>query len=236
MTRYYIHDLDDNLQRFHQGIGISFNQAATRAAIEDCGLNLPPAEVEALIQRGHTERNDFTSLLVEQHGVDWDKLHHSYNMRVDRALIKPFPHLPGHLTALGTDNVHSMLTHSHMCWAKDAVVINHIEPWFPEDKLVTLEVYREPKNIGPRGFHMALERMGNPKPGQDEIIFTDDTLANLVTAKNMGMKTMWSSHGRALPPEFAPYVDFVNADICAFLQQQAAPAPRRRKQPKPSQP
>lgn len=43
-------------------------------------------------------------------------------------------------------------------------------------------------------------------------------------------------HGRALPPEFAPYVDFVSADICAFLQQQAAPAPRRRKQPKPSQP
>lgn len=236
MTRYYIHDLDDNLQRFHQGIGISFNQAATRAAIEDCGLNLPSAEVEDLIQRGYHERHDFTALLVEQHGVDWDKLHYSYNMRVDRALIKPFPHLPDRLTALGTDSVHSMLTHSHICWAKDAVGINRIEPWFPEDRLLTLEVYRETKNLGTRGFDMALERMGNPKPGQDEIFFTDDALVNLVTAKKMGLTTVWSSHGRPLPPEFAQYVDHVVGDICIFLQQQAAPARSRRSQPKPGQP
>ena len=236
MTRYYIHDLDDNLHHFHQGMGASFNHAATRAAIEDCGVTLSPAEVEELIQRGHAERNDFTSLLVEQHGVDWDTLHHGYNIRVDRAVIKPLPHLPNCLTALGTDSVHSMLTHSHLCWATDAVAISRIEPWFPEDRIVTLEVYRQPKNIGPRGFHIALERMGNPKPGQDQIIFTDDTLPNLVTAKKMGMQTMWSSHGRALPAEFASYVDFVSDDICAFLQQQAAPARRRRRQPRPSQP
>lgn len=236
MTRYYIHDLDDNLHHFHQGMGASFNHAATRAAIEDCGVTLSPAEVEELIQRGHAERNDFTSLLVEQHGVDWDTLHHGYNIRVDRAVIKPLPHLPNCLTALGTDSVHSMLTHSHLCWATDAVAISRIEPWFPEDRIVTLEVYRQPKNIGPRGFHIALERMGNPKPGQDQIIFTDDTLPNLVTAKKMGMQTMWSSHGRSLPAEFASYVDFVSDDICAFLQQQAAPARRRRRQPGPSQP
>lgn len=221
MAFYYIYDLDDNLQRFRLETAQSFNKAAVRAAIDDCGLSLPEDEVEALIIEGHEKHHDFTILLVERHGIDWDKLHLSYNRRVDRQIIKPATALPGLLRAMGNQAQHCLLTHSHFEWASDCVDIHGIKPWFPANRIVSLEMYKdEPKHKGPKGFHLALDRLG--APDLKDTFFSDDTLANLVTAKKMGLTTVWTSHGRPLPAGQSQYVDHMVGSIEIFMQQQIA--------------
>ena len=221
MAYYYIHDLDNNLQRFRPEIASSFNRAAVRAAVDDCDLNLPENEVEALIIEGHEKHHDFTVLLIERHGIDWETMHVGYNRRVDRNIVEPALALPGLLQNMGDEAQHCLLTHSHFDWASDCVAIHKIEPWFPENRILSLEMYKgHPKHKGTKGFEMALDRLGGPDP--KDTFFSDDTLPNLVTAKKMGLITVWTSHGRPLPKEYVPYVDHMVGSIDIFLQQQAA--------------
>lgn len=231
MTRYYIHDLDDNLQRFKPQAEAVMNEACARAAIEDCGVGLGLQEAMDLIKESIATRQSHFQLFIERHGVDWDTLHLSYNQRVDRSIIDPIPQLPASLAALGSKAEHCILTHSHMLWASECVDLNKIRPWFPDQRIVTLEMYKEePKHIGTKGFELALSRLGGPDP--KDTVFTDDTPANLVTAKKMGMQTVWSSHGRVLPAAFSAYIDHVAHDACEFLQKLAIPpAPRTNRKP-----
>lgn len=219
--RYYIHDLDDNLQRFKPHAEAAMNEACARAAVEDCGVGLGLQDALDLIRESMALRATPFQLLIERHGVDWDSLHLAYNQRVDRGIVNPIPQLPACLAALGSTAAHCILTHSHMLWASDCVDLNNIRPWFPDQRIVTLEMYKEePKHVGTKGFELALSRLGGPDP--KDTVFTDDTPANLVTAKKMGMQTVWSSHGRTLPAAFIAYVDHVAHDACEFLQTQIA--------------
>lgn len=234
---YFIHDLDDNLQKFHPNAADVMNMAAAAAAIEDCGLNLTAAEVKDLIEQSIRAGKTYFDVLVDDHGADWLALHQGYNMRVDRAIVKPIPHLPSCMAQFNGHAQHVILTHSHMVWASDCVDINNIRPWFPDDRIIALEMYKEePKHRGFKGFELALQAIGSPDP--KDVIFTDDTAANHVMAKKMGMQTVWSSHGRTLPAAFASAVDHVVDDVTVFMQGLAnqmglAPAKRPVAKPQP---
>lgn len=233
---YFIHDLDDNLQHFHPHAVDAMNAAAAQAAIEDCGLSLTVDEVKKLIEESVRVKNAHFDLLVERHGADWHTLHRGYNQRVDRAVVKPLPQLPSCMTQFNGHAEHSILTHSHMIWASECVDINGIRPWMPDERIITLEMYHaEPKHKGFRGFELALQAMGGPDP--KDVIFTDDTAINHVTAKKMGMQTVWSSHGRALAAEFTTSVDHVVDDVTVFMQalaQQMGLVTKKTKGRKPS--
>ncbi|QQG37001.1 MAG: hypothetical protein HYS17_04335 [Micavibrio aeruginosavorus] len=214
---YFIHDLDDNLQKFHPHAVDAMHAAAACAVIEDCGLTLTVDEVKKLIEESVRTKNSHFDLLIEQHGADWRTLHLGYNLRMDRGIVKPIAHLPACMAQFNGHAEHSILSHSHMAWASDCVDINGIRPWIPDERIITLEMYHtEPKHKGFKGFELALQSMGGPDP--KNVIFTDDTAANHVMAKKMGMQTVWSSHGRTLAAEFASSVDHIVDDVTVFMQ------------------
>ncbi len=224
---YYIHDLDDNLQRTSPGARDAFQKAILATAAEDCGLGHAPEEIFEQAVKGAELHNDFTFFLIERYGVQWETLHFGFARRMDRSVIVPYDHLSGHFEALGDEAQHCLLTHSHFSWARDSLAINKIGPWIPEERIVSLEMYdKEMKNKGPRGFVMALDKLGGPDV--KDVHFTDDSLANHVTAKKMGLRTIWTSHGRDMPAEYIPYVDQVVDNMEVFMRQQVAlakPAP-----------
>lgn len=213
-----IHDLDDFLYpAFPDAMNIMGNAAAA-AAVEDCGLKVSVAYARLLIDRAIKNNFDWMTYL-EQEGVDLDQLHDAYHKRLDQKLIKPYASLSKYFAELGSQASHVMLTHSNADWAGRAVDHIGLRPWFPENRILTWEKYKASKASSVKGFEMAANMLeADPR----EITFGDDNLRNLKTAKEMGMTTVWASHGRPLPAGQKQYVDHMVGNVEIFLQQQIA--------------
>ncbi len=215
-----IHDLDEMLYPTIPDAVNILGDAGAAAAIQDCDVKAPFAVVRALIDRSYDERHDWRELLVEQFGVDPEYLHAAYHKRLDHKIITPYPNLSQHFAALGNQASHVVLTHSSEEWATRTIEHIQLRPWFPDDRILAWEKYRASKGISTHGFELALQTLGGVDPR--DAVFGDDSLRNLVTAKKMGLTTVWTSHGRSLPPEHIRHVDHVVENIEIFMQQQIA--------------
>jgi FMN phosphatase YigB (HAD superfamily) len=213
-----IHDLDEMLYpTYPDAVNIMCNTAAI-SAVQDCGLRESVAAARALIDRAIAEKPDWMDYLVER-GVDADQLHAAYHRRLDHKLITPYPSLSKYFAELGAQASHVMLTHSADEWAKRTLDHLSLRPWFPDERILAWEKYKALKGQSTKGFEMAANILqAEPR----DIVFSDDSLRNLKTAKDMGMTTVWTSHGRPLPAEQAHYVDHVVGNIEIFMQQQIA--------------
>jgi len=220
-----IHDLDEMLYPAYPGAHDIMGNAGAAAAIEDCGVALAFAAARALIDRSYAERIDWRDLLVEEHGVDADHLHAAYHKRLDHRLITPYPNLSQYFEALGAQASHVMLTHSAAEWAVRTVDHISLRPWFPDERILSWEKYKAHKGVSTRGFEMALEKLGGVDPR--DAVFGDDSLRNLATAKAMGLTTVWTSHGQALPPGHSRTVDHVVENIEIFMKQQVSQMTRK---------
>jgi len=213
-----IHDLDDMLYPSFPDAENIKNSAAAVAAIQDCGLKADFAAAHDMIVRSLEERHDWMAALIEK-GIDPDQLHAAYHRRLDHTVITPYPNLSKHFSTLGEEASHVLLTHSDADWS--GRVIDHIglRPWFPDDRILGWEKYKALKGTSTKGFEMAANIL---QADHRDIMFADDSLRNLKTAKSMGMTTVWTSHGKPLPAGHAQYVDYMVGNIEIFMQQQIA--------------
>lgn len=214
-----IHDLDEFLYPTYPDAGNIMGDAAAIAAVEDCGLAISVAEARALIDRSYNEHHDWRDLLVSDHKADPDHLHAAYHKRLDHKLIVPYPQLSKSFSDLSGHASHVILTHSAAEWASRTVDHLSLRPWFPDERILAWEKYKALKSFSTKGFEMAARLLdADPR----EVTFGDDSLRNLKTAKDMGMTTIWASHGKPLPAGQAHYVDHIVGNIDIFMQQQVA--------------
>ncbi len=211
-----IHDLDNMLYPDYPDAFNIMNDAGAAAAVHDCQLKISVAEARAMIDKAISTRPGWLDILIEN-GLDADQFMVAYHKRLDHKVITPYPTLTQKFNELNGHADHVVLTHSNADWAGRAIDHIALRPWLPEHRVLSWEKYKEWKSAGTRGFEMAAHLLqADPK----DIVFADDSLRNLKTAKSMGMTTVWTSHGRALPAENAQYVDHNVETIEVFLGQQ----------------
>lgn len=212
-----IHDLDEMLYpTYPDAVNIMWNVGA-QAAIEKCGLKTSFETARDMIDLAIQEKRNWMAYLVE-YGVDPDQFHCEYHANLDHRLIQPYPKLSRYFAALGGHASHVMLTHSAAEWASRTVEHIGLRSWFPEDRILAWEKYKELKSASTKGFEMALEKLDAARP--DEAVFADDSIANLVIPSKMGITTVWVSHNRPLPAGMEPHVDHVVESIEVFMKEQ----------------
>lgn len=211
-----IHDLDNMLYPDYPDAFNIMNDAGAAAAVHDCQLKISVAEARTLIDRAIKECPGWLDLLVEK-GLDTDRFMAAYHKRLDHKVITPYPTLAQKFNALNGHADHVVLTHSNADWAGRAIDHIALRPWLPEDRVLSWEHYKEWKSSSTKGFEKAASLLqADPK----DIVFADDSLRNLKTAKSMGMTTVWTSHGRVMPAGQGAHVDHNVENIEVFLGQQ----------------
>ena len=211
-----IHDLDNMLYPDFPDAPRIMNNAGAMAAVHDCKLNISVAEAGHLIERALKECPGWLDLLVEK-GLDVEAFMGFYHRRLDHTLITPYPDLVSHFNALSGKADHVVLTHSNGEWARRALDHIGLGDHLPDERVLSWEKYKEWKSLSARGFEKAAALLqAEPR----EIIFSDDSVRNLKTAKAMGITTVWVSHGRSLPAGEAAHVDHCVDNIGVFLRQQ----------------
>lgn len=211
-----IHDLDNMLYPDYPDAFNIMNDAGALTAVHDCQLKISVAEARKMIDDAIATRPGWLDILIEN-GLDAEQFMDAYHKRLDHKVIQPYPTLSQTFNALNGHADHVVLTHSNADWAGRAIDHIALRPWLPEDRVLSWEKYKEWKSVSTRGFEMAAQLL---QADHKDIVFADDSLRNLKTAKSMGMTTVWTSHGRPMPAAHASSVDHVVENIDVFLQQQ----------------
>lgn len=213
-----IHDLDNMLYPDYPDAFNIMNSAAALVAVHDCQLQITVAEARKMLEKSIAERPGWLDILIEE-GLDTDYFMEAYHKRLDHTLITPYPTLTQKFNELNGHADHVVLTHSNADWARRAIDHIALRPWLPEERVLSWEKYKKWKSVSTKGFEMAAAILqAEPK----DIVFSDDSLRNLTTAKSMGIATVWASHGRPLPAGQGRHVDHVVDNIVLFMQQQIA--------------
>lgn len=211
-----IHDLDNMLYPDYADAFNIMNDAGALTAVHDCQLKISVAQARLMIDDAIKNRPGWLDILIEN-GLDADHFMDAYHKRLDHRVITPYPTLTQKFNALNGYADHVVLTHSNADWAGRTIDHIKLRPWLPPERVLSWEHYKEWKSSSIKGFEMAAQLLqADPK----DIVFADDSLHNLKTAKSMGMTTVWTSHGRMMPPEHAQNADHVVENIEIFLGQQ----------------
>ena len=178
---------------------------AHRTAIESCRLH-----------------NNSTQLFVARHGADEAALHKAYHRNAslspcliapDEALAKKFDHF--HLP-------YAMLTQADRVWAVTALTQSTLRRHFPDHRIYASEdVHHHKKWESPAPFLQVLISEGFQP---HRAIMVEDTIANLVHAKAIGMMTILVCGDNRLHPDQHPHVDFQVKNLSEFLDAAALAA------------
>jgi putative hydrolase of the HAD superfamily len=201
--RVWVFDLDNTLHDATPHIFPHINRAMTRYLMEHLGL--AEADAHALRQR-YWQRYGATLLgLTRHHGTDpahflreTHRLPGLETMLVfQRGLKHMLRRLPGRKVVFSNAPVH----YSH-------AVLRAMGILDCFDAVYGIEHTRLNPKPRRRGFHSILRRLG---VAASRAIMVEDSLDNLRTAKQLGMKTVWVSKARRRP-------DFVDVRLGAVLQ------------------
>lgn len=210
-----IHDLDNMLYPEYPGAVDDMNMAGALAAVHDCHMKISVAEAKSLIEKAVKECPGWLDLLV-QRGLDVEKFMGPYHERLDHLLIQPYPQLTEQFNSLAGQADHVVLTHSNGEWAHRTIKHIGLHQHLPEARVLSWEKYKAWKSVSTTGFEKAAALLqAEPR----EIIFSDDSVRNLKTAKDMGMTTVWVSHGRNVPAGAAAHIDHCVENITVFLEE-----------------
>ncbi|MEM6781663.1 MAG: HAD family hydrolase [Pseudomonadota bacterium] len=207
-----IWDLDNTLYRFDDAFEKACNIASARAAI-DMGVQLSLNEA-IVVAESSFEKHGYSGLIFErEYNICFKDYHFKYHDAIDEKIIEANEDMKAELGRLNLPHV--ILTNASRRWARRVIAHLGLDPWFPDEAIIAQEDSEfTPKARGPRGFEIALEKLGLPC---GEILMVDDMTKNLRIPKDMGLQTALIHHGKkhdAVP-------DFVDAefpDTLALMQ------------------
>ncbi len=201
--RVWVFDLDNTLHDATPHIFPHINRAMTRYLMEH--LALDEAGANALRQH-YWQRYGATLLgLMRHHGTDPDHfLWHTHQfpelhamLVFQRGLRHMLRHLPGRKVVFSNSPAH---------YSRAVLEAMGIAGLF--EAIYSIEHARLHPKPAPRGFRAILRALGVPPR---RCIMVEDSLANLRTAKRLGMKTVWITRARKRPP-------FVDVKLASVLQ------------------
>lgn len=190
----WIFDLDDTLHDSSAGVFPHINRMMTAFMVRH--LALDPAEAQHLRQLYWRRYGATLTGLVRHHGVDPHHfLHETHALDELASLLVADPTVGRVLARLPGDKVLFSNGPSHYVGAVLAAmgVHRHFSARFGVDQLDFI-----PKPY-PATFRKVLHRVrAHPR----DCVMIEDSLANLRTAKRLGMRTVWMAPGRVKKPGY----------------------------------
>lgn len=186
-----IWDLDGTLYQFNDVHTYECNAGAAKAAIA-MGAGIEFDEACALAQEGFLKYHNGFQIFQEKFGLDAHEFQQRHMSAVDIHAVHLCELLPVLLPTI-KGVTHAVFTHGSKMWAGRILAKVGIRDVF-NDNVFGLEcVHYNKKNETAKGFEMILDKLG-VKP--EEAIMVEDSRANLVYPKKIGMTTVFISSGR----------------------------------------
>lgn len=169
------------------------------------GLGLTREEADQKTWDGFRRYGHAVRAYSIEHGIDENEFCERLLSFVDVTLVPQCQETRAHFNH-HKEKTMAILTSAHKKWAHP--VLRHIglDHLFPEDRVVAYDdTSGELKSHSEKPFRMAAATLHLPPT---DLIMVEDTAANLVIAKDLGMRTVLVTHGEPLATH-PVHVDFV---------------------------
>jgi putative hydrolase of the HAD superfamily len=200
----------------------SCKHAAARAGCELVpGLSFD--EAYKLGCESYGESGSSSNVFVDRYGVSPKDAHEFFHRYCDDSIIPIDERLSSGFD--GFQMPRALLTHSNRDWTYRVLNRLNLRRHFSDDQIYTFEdVGYRMKSDSAAPFLQVLHKEGyQPK----ESLIIEDSAANLVWPKKIGMTTVLVTGGRGIDPAQHPYVDFMVRDLHEFLSAASGLHPSR---------
>lgn len=211
-----IWDLDNTLYKFsefhvnewHKGVVGFMNSQGVEISMND-GI--------ALADKGWIDHRNSNHYFTERYGIDEKHAHNGIFAHLNpKEMIIPCPETPELMQEM-RNHRHVILTLAISDWAHRVLEHTGLMEFFHPELIFGAEHYDfEDKATSPRGILMALDKIGG---NADEVMFVEDTLPNLKTAKaHTDIKAAYLHHDRAIDDNDIHGIDLVVRDTPELLK------------------
>lgn len=210
--RGIIWDLDNTLYRFDEAFEHACRIGSARAAL-DLGVTMSMEEAMVVAEHAFVTTGYSGAYFEREYNINRREYHFRYHDVIDEKVIAVNEEMKTLISALHLPHV--ILTNASRPWAHRVLKHLGLDPWFPDDRIIAQEdTDFVAKAQGPRGFEMALARLGLPA---SSILMVDDMEKNLKIPKSLGLQTALLHHGRKLEdrPDF---IDAYASDTLVLLK------------------
>jgi len=208
-------DLDNTLYKFtDQQVALWHSGVCNYMVSQGVGLNIDDAM--ELAHKGWVEHRDSNHYFIEQYNINQRDAHVGMFAHIDKNMITPCAVTPSMMNSM-RDYRHIILTYATSEWAHRILDHTNLAEFFQPEMVFGAEHYDfEDKASSPRGILMALDKIGG---NADEVMFVEDTLPNLQTAKtHSDIITTYLHHDRPINDNDMSQVDLTVRDTPELLK------------------
>lgn len=210
-----IWDLDNTLYKFDDNQIEHWHESVSKSMM-DKGVDLPFNELVDLAEKGWLEHRNSNHYFIEKHNICPKQAHAGMFEFVDHNNIDPCDFTPS-LMADMRQYHHVILTYATKAWAHRVLDHTGLSQFFEPEFILGAEDYNfEDKAHSPRGILTALDKVGG---NADEMLFVEDTLPNLITAKqHTNINTAYLHQGRPINNNEMDDIDICVEDTPELLR------------------
>lgn len=208
-------DLDNTLYKFNESQIFQWNNTTALYALEN-GVDMSHDDAIKLAEQGWLNHRNSGHFFQNDYGLDANQMHIGVNQRLPETMVTPCLETPELMKNM-RDYHHVILTFAIRDWAHRVLKHSGLDEFFHPDFIMGAEDYGfEDKAHSPRGILMALDKIGG---NADEVMFVEDTLPNLNTAKkHTGVYTTYLHHDRPMNDNDMGHVDLTVRDTPELLK------------------
>jgi phosphoglycolate phosphatase-like HAD superfamily hydrolase len=190
-----IWDLDNTLYKFTDTQIRLWHEGVVKYMLSE-GVDLDMEDAINLAHQGWVNHRDSNHYFIENYGISARDAHIGMFKHIDKNMIAPCTETPSLMDAMRNHH-HVILTYATREWAHRILAHTGLDKFFHPDFVLGAEDYNfEDKAHSPRGILTALNKIGG---NANEVMFVEDTLPNLKTAKaNAPVITTYLHHDRAM--------------------------------------
>ncbi|MDD4616256.1 MAG: HAD hydrolase-like protein [Alphaproteobacteria bacterium] len=222
-TDFVILDNDGVNYAITDDIITAYSKAAARAGVELRPDLFSFDKAYDLVWKSWTEYHSATYLYTEQYGLDPAQVKSVYHKMCKEGIIPTNPELAQKFERFHLP--HAMLTHGNPDWVRRVLGHLGLDQCFNGKQIYTSENIGFRKSDSPKPFELVVYREGYQR---QRTMVVEDTLANLVRAKDAGMMTVLVTNGNNVDLETCPWVDYKVESLEMFLDiaAETLPAPK----------
>lgn len=222
LIRGVVFDNDGTLYKNPENAHEYHKLAAIDSVQQQCP-DLADWQIRNLMVESNKKYGAALDIFVQEHGADRQQLRADhFDSLIRISLENDFfrnsetPHQS--LAQLAFTGVQlTIATHGNKDWTVHSLSQNQLAHMFNDQTIITKDKIGKGKNLGPEMYEAALDAMSAVKTDEFNLrgrgyATVEDTMANLMYAKDLGMMTVLINEGRYEPEDIADYVDVVVFD------------------------
>lgn len=211
-----IWDLDNTLYKFGENHANEWHKSVCHYMKTRQKLDIRDDHAFTLAEKGWLEHRNSNHYFIKDYNVNAHEAHVGIFEFLDQNMVSPCVETPTLMSAMD-DYHHVILTYATREWAHKILDHTGLADFFHPDFILGAEDYNfEDKAHSPRGILTALDKIGG---NANEVMFVEDTLPNLKTAKDhTDIKTTYLHHNRAVNDNDMGCVDLCVQDTPELLR------------------